>query len=105
MKKSGYTEEHCVALKQRTAPRRSALGGDEGAGRRGHPADGRIGTGLLPLDDCGWRGGVGELRRVKQLEEEEPQLSSWSRNSVSTSTFCRRLTCAGDSNLRDDKRD
>ena len=49
-------------------------GGDGHVGSRGYPADGRVGADVLPVEEGVWRAGRWELRRVKQLEDENRKL-------------------------------
>lgn len=83
MKKSRYTEEQITfALKQAETGTPVAevirwMGVSEQTFYRWKKLYGGLGT--------------GELRRLKQLEDENRQLSSWSPTSAWTSTSCR--TC------------
>ena len=53
---------------------RVEAGRDGDARGGGHSADGDLGADILPLEEALWRVGTGELRRLRQLEEENRKL-------------------------------
>ena len=53
---------------------RAEAGGDGDGGGGGHPADGDFGADVLPWKKLYGGLGTGELRRLKQLEEENRKL-------------------------------
>jgi hypothetical protein len=68
---------------------RAEAGGDRHAGRRGYPPEGVSEQTFYRWKKVYGGLGVGDLRRVKQLEDENRKLNNWLRTSASTSTSCR----------------